>query len=761
MKRRVAGLFAISVVLALVSSPLAQAEAGPVHARFDLESLQGAPFPSNGFTVPDSTQNTGLRVELPRPDCAARPSDCSDIGVLNELDGFNLQPRLSIPFDGPIDVESVTSQSVFLVSLGSTLPGGDPGGQVVGIDQVVWDTFTNALYVESDDLLDQHTRYVLVVTDSVLDASGKHVKAGREFLELVDNENGGSTDDPALDAYRTSLREALIQIDEAGIVPLDQVVAASVFTTQSVTAVLEKIRDQIKAASPDPADFLLGADGSRTVFERSTVAKVWFNRQTSADPAAPLADRQQLVISVLDIVPGAVGTIAFGRYSSPDYRAHPGEIIPPVGTLSDTPPVRGMNDITFLLLLPSRPQPAGGYPVAIFAHGGGTGSKVGSGLVAAKLAEQGVATIAIDAPGFGFGPLSTYTIERTDSSTVRLLSGGRGIAQNGDGNIENGEGFDAAPPRTLLDGRDGYRQETADLMQLVREIEVGVDVDGDGGRDLDPSRINFVGVSRGGIQGAMLLALEPSLQAGVLTSGNAGSVEYARLAVVRGGFLGPLLQSRVPSLINSHGITSIDGIPLTPPPFFNENLPLRDGASFRVVLEGGSTQEIRSPVKNIVPGAVEIQQVLDNSEWARQSASAVAYAPYIRRTPLPGMSSKSVIIQFANGDRQAPNPEVTAVLRAGDLADRATFVRTNLLFHFNPIPGNSYPHDFMVGAVVNPNTDVKNIALKAQQQIATFFASDGTLVIDPDDVAPALSVPTPIFDVPIVLPLPEATNYFP
>ena len=153
---------------------------------------------------------------------------------------------------------------MFLVSLGSTLPGGDSGGEVVGIDQVVSDTFTNTLYVESDDALNQHTRYVLVVTQSVLDESGKHVKAAKEFLDLVNNENGASIGDPMLDAYRTSLRDAL-QIDQAGIVPLGQVVAASVFTTQSATAVMEKIRDQIKAATPDAADFQLGPDGSRTV----------------------------------------------------------------------------------------------------------------------------------------------------------------------------------------------------------------------------------------------------------------------------------------------------------------------------------------------------------------------------------------------------------------------------------------------------------------------------------------------------------------
>jgi hypothetical protein len=134
---------------------------------------------------------------LPKPDCAARPSDCSDLDVLNELDGFNLQPRLSIPFDGPIDVGSVTSQSVFLVSLGNTLGGGDPGGGVVGINQVVWDTSTNTLHVESDDQLDQHTRYVLVVTRSVRDMSGKHVKAAKEFLDLVDNEEAGATAIPS------------------------------------------------------------------------------------------------------------------------------------------------------------------------------------------------------------------------------------------------------------------------------------------------------------------------------------------------------------------------------------------------------------------------------------------------------------------------------------------------------------------------------------------------------------------------------------
>lgn len=753
--RRIVVLFISS--MALIGPPFSLAES--VHALFGPSAPQDGPFPSDRFTVPDSTQNTGLRVELPKPDCSARPSDCADLDVINDLDGFNLLPRLSIPFDGSIDVETVTSQSVFLVSLGNTMSDGDSGGRAVGINQVVWDTSTNTLHVESDELLDQHTRYVLVATKSVLDRRGKEVKAAKEFVDFVDEFNSGSTGDPALDVYRALLRNALTQIEATGVIPRGRVIAASVFTTGSVTAVLEKIRDQIKAATPAPADFLLGPGGIRTVFSRSAIQTIDFNRQMSADPAAPLSPPVSLGLSVLDAVPGAVGTIAFGAYNSADFRVHPGEFIPSVGTLSGTPLVQETKRITFVLFLPSAQKPTGGYPVAIYGHGTGL-NKASTALVAAKLAQQGIATIGIDGPGNGFGPVSTYTVTLTDSSSVTLLSGGRGIDQNGNGQISEGEGFDAVPPRTILGGRDGRRQFVADNMQLVREIEVGTDVDGDAVPDLNPSRIYWLGPSSGGAQGAILLALEPRVRTGVLSSPG-GFAEPGRLSALRGS-LGALLQSRVPPLINSPGITSVDGISVGAP-YFNENKPLRDGVSFRILLQDGTTQIVRSPLINAVAGAVEIQQVTENIEWASQSGSSVTFAPYIRRTPLDGVPAKLVIVQFANGDRVNLNPGVTAILRAGDLADRATFVRTDLIFPVNPTPfpgnPNLYPHEFMANAIVAANANVRAIALKAQHQIASFFASDGAQIMDPDDAPPALTVP--IFEVPIAPPLPEALNYFP
>src|SRR4030095_1268786 len=48
-------------------------------ALFDLRNQRECPFPSNCFTVEDPTQTTGLRVNLAKPDCAARPSDRADL----------------------------------------------------------------------------------------------------------------------------------------------------------------------------------------------------------------------------------------------------------------------------------------------------------------------------------------------------------------------------------------------------------------------------------------------------------------------------------------------------------------------------------------------------------------------------------------------------------------------------------------------------------------------------------------------------------
>jgi hypothetical protein len=106
-----------------------------------------------------------------------------------------------------------------------------------------------------------------------------------------------------------------------------------------------------------------------------------------------------------------------------------------------------------------------------------------------------------------------------------------------------------------------------------------------------------------------------------------------------------------------------------------------------------------------------------------------------------------VIFQFARGDQTVPNPTATRVIRAGNLASRTTLFRNDLA---QPAFGTSKnPHTFLTN-VSGPGA---TFALEAQNQIATFFASDGATVIDPDGAGPYFETPSSI--------LPEDLDYIP
>ncbi len=78
----------------------------------------------------------------------------------------------------------------------------------------------------------------------------------------------------------------------------------------------------------------------------------------------------------------------------------------------------------------------------------------------------------------------------------------------------------------------GIAQTVVDLMQLVRMIEVGMDVDGDTVADLDPARIYYFGQSLGGIYGTIFLAVEPKVHAGVPNVPGGADIENSRLSPV-------------------------------------------------------------------------------------------------------------------------------------------------------------------------------------------------------------------------------------
>jgi hypothetical protein len=702
-----------------------------VHALFNLHHPETAPFPSDVFTVADHTHNTGRRVNLPYPDCTVHISDCEDLEVINTLDGFGLHTRISIPFDGPIDANTATKETVFLIRLGSTLRrkydhyGDDDISKlvsVIGINQVVWDVPTNTLHVESDELLAQHTRYAVIVTDGLRDAAGRPIEAATAFRRFRQTTRG---------EYKHALLEAIYAANRLGVRERN-IVTASVYTTQSITSVMERIRDQIKAGTPAPANFALGPMGERAVFKLPDVASISWTQHTRIDPDEFRA--MPIDLAVLQVVPGAVGTIAYARYVSPDYNVHPGEYIPAVGTRTGTPLVRGYNDIYFTLYLPSGPRPAAGWPIALMGGGTSGNQHFTSGNFASKLAANGIATIGINHTGQGFGPLGALRVNIKDGSSLTIPDAGRGIDQNGDHVITNTEGSEAAGPWSwTISSRDAHRQTVIDLMQLVRVIEVGMDVDGDDVADIDPSRIHFVGASAGSMIGTVFMALEPSVPVGVAAATPGVIPEHVRWQPNRRPQIGAALQTRTPSLINSPGLTEIDGVPVAGP-YFNENKPLRN----------------QPAVINTLEGAIEIQKALEFSEMVSESGlTPVVWARHLREQPLPGLYPKSVIYQFATGDQQAVNPGTSALIRAGNLADRTIYYRHDLAFAQDPtVPKN--PHVF-AGSPTHPNALFRSISRGAQDQIAVFLASGGTVIIHPE--------PAQFFEVPISSPLPEELNF--
>ena len=392
-----------------------------VHVLFGSHSVESGIFPTDIFTVADEAQITGRRVNLPSPDCSVRVSDCLDLSHINELDGFNLQPRVTVPFDGDIDPDSVNSRNTFFVELGDADDRRDGERRerhcrVIGVNQPVWDPVARVLAVESDEQLKQHTRYAFVVTRGVHDASGVPLAADQDQPGFSADESDTSEAQPK--RYAVEVTYALRTLEHSRLnVQKGDIAGLSVFTTQSATAVLEHIRDDLKAATPEPVSFTLGANETRTVFAVSSLQSIDWQVHLGGNPPvfqpfktafySYLPVLPPKYFTLLDLYsPGAVDSIAYGSYRSPRYISNE-PVMPAVGTRAGRPPVQSVDTIYVNFFLPAGQQPASGWPVVVFGVGGGDYKDEEVYLYAAAFAAHGMATACINANGQGYGPSAT------------------------------------------------------------------------------------------------------------------------------------------------------------------------------------------------------------------------------------------------------------------------------------------------------------------------------------------------------------------
>ena len=137
----------------------------PGSAGATVSVVRGATYgsrisPDNAFTVADASQLTGRRIDfregidypniggVVQPSCTtADYSICDAFAQLNTLDGFDLQPRVLVPFTGAINLASVNASDFFIST--------NKGQFVSGLRQLTFDPATNTLAGISDAFLSE------------------------------------------------------------------------------------------------------------------------------------------------------------------------------------------------------------------------------------------------------------------------------------------------------------------------------------------------------------------------------------------------------------------------------------------------------------------------------------------------------------------------------------------------------------------------------------------------------------------------------
>jgi hypothetical protein len=631
-------------------------------------------FPSDSFTVGDKNQVTGRRVNFRKgvdyPNvggkvkrgCTSKTySICDAFREMNKLDGFDLQPRVTVPFTGTVKLGSVNDKNFYIATR--------KGKFVSGLRQLTFDPKTHTLAGISDKFLKEGARYSIHVKSGIRDGKNKRVKAcGRSGCTVK-------------------------------------------FTTRTASGQLVRIRKALDAAAPPKLTFT--QNGTDDVFRAATVAPslsgslngIVRTDQVKADPKAPGAFKASAVPNL--IAPGASGYFAFGSFLSPRYQfasagGHQdrttgftdGEI-PPVPS-KRTPKQLGADRLGVVVVTPDPMQFPPPWPAAVYGPGF-TRSHYDTFVSADYNASRGILTIATDPAGHAYGPESTTTVTSNGTPTT-FKSYGRGRDLNGDGLI--GTGLDDGvgptghhrakggelPSHKPIDGvHSGLIQTTVDNMALGRALK-GLEIPGIGKSLVDPTKIMYYGISFGGIYGTMLMGTDPLFHRGLLNVPGGPIADIARLSGFRGDLAAQLKRSR-PNLLN--GGPGLNG--------FTEDLPLRN----------------EPPMVIKHPGAAVLQELISESNWYDRSGSPETFAPRIRLRPdsVWKTKPKEVAFQTAYGDGTVPNPTAGTLYRAGALFDRVVYYRNDKTPTFG-----SDPHGWLADPTLAGRSS-------GQQQLAEFLAS--------------------------------------
>jgi len=529
------------------------------------------PFPNDLATVMDLTSPTGKRLNI--RDFAPTVFEESVRGHLNGLDGFGTFATLSVSFDSPLDLNTLKSDvtrmglpgenTVLLVDLGATEPFW--GGRFVPLDTrnnanfpnhikgfpfpaecpfgpYTYDSAKRAYYQgkpvdeqllfrpdNAEDLDGDGTSEILTLyekeTNTLLLRPLIPLRQATEYLVVLTRglkgKEGESVRSPwpqvAHATQTKSLAKALPYLAAARH-SAEDVAFAWTFTTQSVTPVLEAVRDGMDGKGR------LGFLAQQLPFKLDRVSTVGIQALEKKDNPYLLDTEvlNRILSLVVPLVPDLQGAplhfdhvdyLVLGSFQTPNFRATQDETFD-IDLHRGTATLEA-EEVPFVLCVPkatARHRPP--FPVTLYCHGNQS-IRFEALASADYLASQGIAVMGIDA--VGHGPIVSekmltdelegllrdlglpeesipdielvilkvlaWLLGVTDPGNTpaevleRLLSvgflnelmvRGRAIDLSGDGYPDNGANFWTAD---TFETRDVVRQTAIDLMYLLRILK--------------------------------------------------------------------------------------------------------------------------------------------------------------------------------------------------------------------------------------------------------------------------------------------------
>ena len=482
-------------------SQLAQERSVLVSAEYD---PAGGKIPVPNDILFSGTEDFTLNIPV------ADPTNFADPAVaMNTLDGFSTSEAVVANFSQNADGLRATLLDASTVVLGESVRFFEvtrgAQGQVAGIVEEITDptkivatvlptdatTSANGSTIAIVPLVPfkESTTYMAMVTSAVADDQGRNLARGSTFGVLA-------SDDPQTDPAAAGLQgliQAMLGVGASAGVPADDVILAWSFTTQSITPVLQGLKD---AASPRTItmDISLGETGALSaaspnlanIFAGNMSVPYYLEAPSAENPTAPL---------------NAFFKTATGNFLTP---------------LDNTPVPTGDVTIPVLMTKPKGTAPATGWPIAIFQHGI-TRSRADMLSLADAMAAAGFAMIAIDMPVHGITPSDEslalfrqpelerhFNVDYVDNTTR---------APGPDENVD-ASGTHFYNLSNLLNTRDNVRQAVADLFTLSASVGSIAEI--------DASQKVFIGHSLGAIVGTSFLAFDDSIRSATLSSGGGG-----------------------------------------------------------------------------------------------------------------------------------------------------------------------------------------------------------------------------------------------